>query len=208
MNTIGMITAPDNKACYCKYFEVDVDWLKSLGLPVNIYDIDLNDASNQVNRTVYERAKDEGRLLRAVDTFSSRQHDDGSVIGEILTEQENGEQYYHCEKGVSEQGFIFKDPVAFRNKKGICYIPERDFFEDGFTYNEFLEIAEGSDDVAEMLFEMVDWQSPYSLLDELFVEGELNRCPSCGKLYLSYDKPVCDNCKDVGVVMVEKTKGE
>ena len=90
------------------------------------------------------------------------------------------------------QGVIYKDYKAYETGKGVCYIPEFDFdnpdnpFElsdkamvahhiednnfqasNGYHRSDFLRIADGNKDWADCLFEMVDWQHPETLADEL-----------------------------------------
>jgi len=90
------------------------------------------------------------------------------------------------------QGVIYKDYEAYRTGKGVCYIPEYDFdnednpFEleekamvangiednkfqalNGYHRSDFLRIAEGNKQFADCLFEMVDWQHPEALADEI-----------------------------------------
>lgn len=133
--------------------------------------------------------------------YSSRQHDDGTIIGELLTEDKEGKEIVKVIKAPSEQGMIFKDPIAFKRKVGVCYVPENDFFVGGYTYDDFLSLAEGNEEIAEYLFETVDWQHPETVLDEDFSIGEIDHCPKCGRLYLSYDKQMCDKCADKEVVI-------
>ena len=69
-------------------------------------------------------------------------------------------------KDYSSEGLIYKDYDAFNLKSiKVCYIPEQS--EEHYTYSDFLSIADGDKDLAIYLFEIVDWQHPESLLDEL-----------------------------------------
>lgn len=105
------------------------------------------------------------------------------TIGKLLGNNKAELEYY-------VQGFIYKDFEAFKTKTDeICYIPEygvddEDNIEGSYTYADFLRMAtewckEDEDcmdylkkegltfhDVAENLFEMVDWQSPETVLEE------------------------------------------
>ena len=94
------------------------------------------------------------------------------------------------------QGVVYKDLAAFESGVGVCYIPEYGFdnadqneyelFEmeakqavgldlvgnpyiatEGYTRQEFDDLVEDSDISAYDLFDMLDWQSPYTLFDEL-----------------------------------------
>lgn len=64
------------------------------------------------------------------------------------------------------------DLVEFYHKKGLIdteIINSNDLKELnlGETIKDFLEAAEGNIEHAAILYEMVDWQSPYSLVNEL-----------------------------------------
>jgi len=83
----------------------------------------------------------------------------------------------------SGQGYIYKNYKAFKNKtEEICYIPEygvdeEDNIELSYTYKDFIEFATEylkenpnceftAEQVAEELFNTVDWQSVEILLYE------------------------------------------
>lgn len=76
----------------------------------------------------------------------------------------------------------------------ICYITDSG---DCYSYNDFLSLADGSEEVAFDLFDIVSWQHPETVLDEEIREGEIDRCKCCGKLYMSYNKETCDNCSTI-----------
>ena len=192
---VELYTTADHPECFCKLFTVEKQWLEQKGLADTVRK-SIEDYADPANRYVFEMATADGKVKDADDVYSSRQHDDGTIIGELLTEDKDGKENIKVLKGVSEQGFVFKDPIAFSRKTGICYIPEYDDFIGGYTYENFLEISEGNEEIAEFLFETVDWQHPETLLDECFSEGEIDHCPKCDKLYWSYEKKMCDQCAD------------
>lgn len=68
------------------------------------------------------------------------------------------------------QGYIFKSYPAYKKENEICYIPE--FSDYLYTRQDFLDIANGNQKLADYLFESVDWQSPETLLDELETNEE------------------------------------
>lgn len=107
------------------------------------------------------------------------------LIGEIL---ENGE----IEKGQSAQGLIYKNSEAFNNKKDVCYVPELN--NTKYTYDDFISIANGNEDIAKELFNCVDWQSPETLMEEWFNSDEVYTCDKCKKTYFSYDIDNCPFC--------------
>ena len=78
--------------------------------------------------------------------------------------------------------------------KILRYIEELHEFINGYTYEDFINMAGGSEEVAAMLFDMVDWQSPETLLDEDLREGEIAYCENCKKMFLSYDVDNCPYC--------------
>jgi len=73
-------------------------------------------------------------------------------------------------RGNTIQGFMYKNVAAFRQKKGICYVPET--VDTDYSYQDFLGVAEGDLNVANELFETVDWQMPETLYQECY-EDEL-----------------------------------
>jgi len=75
------------------------------------------------------------------------------------------------EKFETDNGYCFKDYKAFESKKGICYVPE--LTDHKYTYNDFLEIAKNNKELAQMLFDFVDWQHPETLYNELLIEEEI-----------------------------------
>lgn len=110
---------------------------------------------------------------------------ENEITGEIL---EDGE----IERGQTNQGLVYKNPLAFRHKNGICYVSE--LSDDEYTYEDFLRISNGNEDIASILFETVDWQSPSTLYDEYIQSDEIYECTNCKKSYLSYDIEHCPYC--------------
>ena len=96
-------------------------------------------------------------------------------------------------------GYCYKDEKAFKNKSGVCYIPEYNTtFQDydteykipvdsiddycyytykgirdevidelNFNYKEYNITDEKIDKITAIVFDMIDWQSPCSLLAEI-----------------------------------------
>jgi hypothetical protein len=76
-------------------------------------------------------------------------------------------------KELGGQGIFYKDTKAFREKlEKVCYIPELSDYP--YTYSDFLNIGKGNVKLTEMLFEMVDWQSPETLFNDLVDSGEID----------------------------------
>lgn len=70
------------------------------------------------------------------------------------------------------QGYVFKDWDAFYNRPDDpCYVAE--YSDTIYTRNDFLEMTDGHVDLAEQIFEFVDWQSPWTVFDEWKLEQEL-----------------------------------
>ena len=101
------------------------------------------------------------------------------------------------EKKDGDQGCYFKDFVAFRARPDApCYSGEFMSGREYWTYNDFLAIAEGDEEIAEDLFLAVDWQDPDTLFYEYLRDGEYVRCETCGKLIHAKceDVDVCPHC--------------
>lgn len=104
-------------------------------------------------------------------------------VGSYTPPDENGEG----EKIAREfyrGGMIFKDEDAFYNRPDdACYIPE--LSDTVYTRNSILEKCNGQIDLAEEVFEVVDFQHVSSLLEA---------CKKCGKLFIIYDAEKCPYC--------------
>jgi hypothetical protein len=88
-------------------------------------------------------------------------------------------------------GYCYKNEDNFNKKEGVCYIPEyaikkdvgmfsikrngsldyfykiTDFYPNYYTYDDFMKLCDNNEKRATILFEIVDWQYPESLLYEL-----------------------------------------
>lgn len=113
-------------------------------------------------------------------------------VGSI--EEKDGE--YSISREYYRQGMIFKDEDAYRNRKDEpCYVPE--LSDSVYTGNDILNICNGQQELADELFEELDWQHPETIMDEwereeewLFFEKH-GRFPGCGDID---DDNVCPNC--------------
>ncbi len=55
------------------------------------------------------------------------------------------------------------------------YKPEFDAFDDEpYTKKDLIEMCMGEENTAKLLFDMLEWQSPGTLLDEWLREGEID----------------------------------
>lgn len=98
------------------------------------------------------------------------------------------------ERDYFQQGWIVKDEEAFLHyPEKVCYVPE--LSDSTYTRNDFLDMCNGQEEFAAMLFEMVDWQSPETLKNELFDMREIEFCPVCKKLYfMAGEEKPCPVC--------------
>lgn len=96
----------------------------------------------------------------------------------------SGDRDYIVGRGTTPNGMCFKSWTNFaEHPDNPCY--QAELSDELWTRKDFLRLAEGDERIAEFIFEGVDWQSPYTLMDECFREGEIKRCPECRKLYLT-----------------------
>ena len=98
------------------------------------------------------------------------------------------------ERDYFQQGWIVKDEEAFLHYPDkVCYVPE--LSDSTYTRNDFLDMCNGQEEFATMLFEMVDWQSPETLKNELFSMQEIEFCLVCKKLYfMAGEQKPCPVC--------------
>lgn len=79
------------------------------------------------------------------------------------------------------QGLVFKSWDAFYNKPDApCYVSELSDFV--WTAESILKLCNGQENFAQVIFQLVDWQSPETVLEELLHDGEWVRCSKCGNL--------------------------
>lgn len=113
------------------------------------------------------------------------------VVGEYKPAMGNVPEV--IKKSFYGQGVIYKNTEAFESDLDtVCYIPE--LFEDKYTRRDFLRICNQQEEIARVVFEAVDWQSPETYVDELFRDQELSVCEQCEKWYWSYDGQKCPSC--------------
>ena len=116
------------------------------------------------------------------------------AIGEIFP---TGDGTYKVCRAPSSEGMIYKDWEAFYGHSDKpCYAPELD--NEVYTWKDFMDLAGGEADVAEAIFEMAEWQSPSTVLDEFFLEDEVKECNTCGRLYLAHGESTypCPHCME------------
>lgn len=93
------------------------------------------------------------------------------------------------------QGKIFKSDECFydiEHPERVCYIPEKS--DTTYSRLSFLEICNRQTDLAEELYEAVDWQHPETLIEDWFRNGELDTCKQCGKMFNCYGETKCPYC--------------
>lgn len=112
-------------------------------------------------------------------------------VGDYTPEAEDTEQIISRE--YYRQGYIFKDEEAYKTSLDkVCYIPE--LSNVTYTHQSFLDMCDNQEDLAADLFDRVDWQHPETLLEEDYMNGELDDCENCGRMFLSYDATECPHC--------------
>jgi hypothetical protein len=57
-----------------------------------------------------------------------------------------------------------------------------------------LNICNGQTDLAEEVYETVDWQHPETLIEDWEKNGELDTCKACGKMFNCYGETKCPYC--------------
>lgn len=77
------------------------------------------------------------------------------------------------ERDATDQGLVYKDYDAFKNKTGVCYVPE--LYDIKYTYDDIVRECNGDKNAAKVVFDMLDWQKPNSLYLELLSNGEFKR---------------------------------
>ena len=116
------------------------------------------------------------------------------LVGSYIPPDEN-EKGEEIKREVYGQGMIFKSDEAFydwQHPDRVCYIPE--LSDSTYTRNSFLAICNDQTELAEELYEAVDWQHPETLLEEWFQGGELDTCEACGKMFNCYGETKCPYC--------------
>ena len=113
-------------------------------------------------------------------------------VGSYTPETEDTEAV--IDRDYYRQGWIFKDEEAFfHHPDKVCYVPE--LSDEGYTRQNFLDMCNGQEEIAALLFDMVDWQNPETLLNEQYDTYELDFCPVCQKIYCMMGEqipcPVC-----------------
>ncbi len=123
--------------------------------------------------------------------YHSSDYPGGGKFGECIVNSDGSLMVLR--KMYFRQGFVFKDYHAFHNEpKRPCYVPELD--DVIYTREDFIILCDGQEDIAEMIFNAVDWQHPGTYLDEQYRDGELYVCKNCGKIFESYDADKCPRC--------------
>jgi hypothetical protein len=100
------------------------------------------------------------------------------------------------EREYSGQGYIYKNWEAYYGNDWtqVCYIPELN--DTTYTHADFLELCDDNEEIARDIFETVDWQSPGTLIDEYFANGELAACGHCARMFFCYGKTESPCCNE------------
>lgn len=116
-------------------------------------------------------------------------------VGSFKPADEMNEKGAVIERDFYRQGNIFKDEEAYLDKEHpdkVCYIPE--LSDSLYTRQDFLDMCNGQEDIADRIFEAADWQHPETYLEEQWAE-ELAKCPACGKWFWCYGEHYCPHCR-------------
>ncbi|MCD8398117.1 MAG: hypothetical protein LUD12_13220, partial [Lachnospiraceae bacterium] len=81
---------------------------------------------------------------------------------------------------------------ADEEKQDVCYIPENHCIL--YHHKDFSNIARGNEELAEKLYDYVDWQLPEVALDEWLIEGEVKECRVCHHYIHGFDENTCPHC--------------
>ena len=109
------------------------------------------------------------------------------VIGRKLADGTYEREFY-------QQAWIYKNPGNFAKKIGVCYVPE--LSDSEYTYRDFLELCGGNEQLAEYVFEMVDWQHPESFIDADLPYVGVLPCGKCGYYYDMENYHYCPRCRE------------
>lgn len=112
------------------------------------------------------------------------------VIGELELDADGN--VVKLEKSWLRQGYVYKNPNTYFNElDAVCYVPE--LSDRLYTRQDFLNMCNGQTDIADHIFDAVDWQHPETYLDEQWTNEELAEC-KCGKWFWCYGKKNCPYC--------------
>lgn len=64
-----------------------------------------------------------------------------------------------------------KSKENFVKREGVCYVSEAG---DEFSFQDLLIYCNGNLDLVQNLYDLVEWQHPTTLLDEWYMEGEID----------------------------------
>ncbi len=111
------------------------------------------------------------------------------IIGDCEV-NEKGE-IIRLDRGWYRQGWVYKNEEAYyTDKSAVCYVPE---LEDAiYTGQDILDMCNGQPEIADRVFEAIDWEHPSSYLDDQDSD-ELCQC-ECGKWYWCYGVNKCPFC--------------
>jgi hypothetical protein len=100
-------------------------------------------------------------------------------VGKIETFE--GKRYLY---GYTSEGMCFKDEEIYLNRPDeICYIPESTFIDcdkddngsissddaefGGYSHNSILDLCDGNENLAKVVFDTIEWQCPETYYNEL-----------------------------------------
>lgn len=99
-----------------------------------------------------------------------------ATIGSIQIDPDT--KQYKIDRGPTSQGYVYKNEENYyENPDKPCYIPE--LHDTIYTKNDFLELTRNNESIADLLFDIVDWQSPETLFDEWLNYNLIVECEHC-----------------------------
>ena len=107
-------------------------------------------------------------LLKDIENLESQSGDitkmDMRILRSLLLDTITGNYDY--------VGAPMKDEQAFKDKHGICYIPEAS--DQAYTYFDIAAITCNNHETTERVFQLCEWQHPDTIFEEGVREGEWN----------------------------------
>lgn len=150
-----------------------------------------------IGMTVLPKFSTNGIVTRDYRSIVTELLEEIEIVGEVVgrCEIDKDGKIVMLERKWFRQGYIYKNPNAYyNNKSAVCYVPEMS--NSIYTGKDFLDMCNGQTEIADHVFDAVDWQHPESYLDE---QGDEDLCVcKCGKWYWSYGTDKCPYCGEGG----------
>lgn len=140
--------------------------------------------------------KEERSLLKFLQAQGKEYGGDDGYIGSCIPcVADGGETEYRINREWFRQGYVFKSWTNYLNDPDApCYAPETS--DSVYTAKDFLDMCDGQQELADELFESVDWQHPESQMEDWMVADEWRVCPVCKRIIVTdgLDEVKCPTC--------------